>query len=545
MISLPPRRVHRTPRPLLADAYTIGSQTFQSPEAKEWSSYYVTYRRRLHEINPDLYAKGDNRIVFMGLQRILEKLFYEPITHDEISEAKEFLQTFKVTTKGLAPYDFPENLWRLVVDEFGGRPPIRVMGMPEGSVVYPNEPVVVVQNTVKHFGEFAAWFESKILQVWGPTERVTQSQHWLKQMMAMVDSIEPGLSLEDRIFKASLMLHDFGDRAGLGLEESEEQGMYHGYTFPGTDTVSGAYQGWKNSGKTPGNGLSVLALAHRNVQAFLTEKQCYDHMYAMAQNGEFLSMVADCYDFYHAVENYLLPLALLAKKEGSGKVIVARPDSGDALEQVTWVCRLARHHGLCEERVIDGKTWYFGTNLRFIEGDGMDFGTMRRINDALIEQGFPPYAWGLYGVGGGLRNSLKRDNLSAKYALCAVGNRPVVKFSETLGKTTLPGPFKVMRNYEALFNNCETIAFPNEHPEVPDAMVEYFDGSRLDKPFGPGMDDDFLAIKERIKRQFLSGTMPLTLETTENHNYPATKAIRNMRLALLAKYAPKKRKENY
>jgi nicotinic acid phosphoribosyltransferase len=170
---------------------------------------------------------------------------------------------------------------------------------------------------------------------------------------------------------------------------------------------------------------------------------------------------------------------------------------------------------------------------------------MRKINNALIEQGFPPYAWGLYGVGGGLRNSLKRDNLSAKYALCGVGDRPVVKFSETLGKTTLPGPFKVLRSFEALHNNCKTVAFEDECPSVPDAMVEHFDGTRLGKPFGPGMDDDFLQVKERIKRQFVAKTMPLTLETPDNHNYPATDAVRRKRLELLAKYAPKKRKENY
>jgi hypothetical protein len=34
-------------------------------------------------------------------------------------------------------------------------------------------------------------------------------------------------------------------------------------------------------------------------------------------------------------------------------------------------------------------------------------------------EGFAPHGWGLFGVGGGLRNGLKRDNISAKYALCS------------------------------------------------------------------------------------------------------------------------------
>jgi hypothetical protein len=34
---------------------------------------------------------------------------------------------------------------------------------------------------VDGFGEIAAWFESKLLQVCGPSERVTQNQHWFNK----------------------------------------------------------------------------------------------------------------------------------------------------------------------------------------------------------------------------------------------------------------------------------------------------------------------------------------------------------------------------
>ena len=262
MVKLPKRKIFKTPRLLLADAYTIGSNKFQSRDAQFSSVYYVTFRRNLNKINSFLYDEGDNRTVFVGLQRIIEKLFYEPVTHEEIDEAKRFLKDFKVTMKGLAEYEFPEHLWRRVVSEFGGRPPIQIMAMPEGSIVYPNEPNIQVRSMVEGFGELAAWFESKLLQVWGYSERVTQNEHWLAKLRKMVRSIEPDLSPEANRFVASLMLTDFGDRAGFTLEESEELGMAHLYTFNGTDTCSGAYQAWKNAGETP-VGCSVNALAHR------------------------------------------------------------------------------------------------------------------------------------------------------------------------------------------------------------------------------------------------------------------------------------------
>lgn len=545
-VRLPLRRIHKTPRVLTADAYTIGSDLFQSTEARRFSEYYITFRRSLHKIDPDLYKKGDDRMIFVGLSRIIEKLFYDPVTHEELDEAVRFLKTAKVSANGLVSYNFPEAMWRRVVDSYNGRPPIQIRAMPEGSVVYPNEPVVCIKNTAPEdemMGELAAWFESKLLQVWASSERVTQERHWLDECLAMVDKIEPGLLADKRNFYASLMLHDFGDRAGMSDTESEEQGMYHLLVFPGTDTFSGAYQAWKNSGEAPGIAVSVLALAHRNVQAFVEEKDCYWNMYQTAENGSILSMVMDCYSFYDAVNNYALPIALDAKEKTNEKVIVVRPDSGDAEEQVLWVCKLAKRFGLYTERVINGKTWYFATNLKFIEGDGMTFNTMRKINETLMEHGFVPYSWGLYGVGGGLRNNLKRDNFSAKYALCNVGHdrRPVCKFSEDLGKTTLPGPFKVLRDASSLASR-KTVVFAHE-PGI-DALVEYFDGSRIYDPFGAIMfEENFMTTKARIAEQFPK--MPLTLSTEDNHNYPASDQIKAVRLELLKKYAPRKRAENY
>jgi nicotinamide phosphoribosyltransferase len=540
VVTLPARRVHFTPRLLRADAYTIGADKFQSPQAKEKSVYYCVFRRELYKINPDLYVPGDNRIIFAGLQRIIERLFYKPITHEEIDHTLLYLATFKVTTAGLARYDFPEALWRRVVDEFNGRPPIEIKAMPEGSVVYPGEPVIQVKSLVKGFGELAAWFESKILHVWAVSERITQNEHWLKKLKEMVREVDPTLTEEMNTFFATLMEHDFGDRAGICDTESEDLGMAHLYTFPGTDTCAGGYQAFMNSGQTPGLSVSVNALAHRNVQAYDEEGDCYLSMYEKADNNEILSMVADCYDYKAAVKNHLLPLALRSVAEKNGKVVVGRPDSDVAVDCVLYLCDLAVENGLYEERVINGKTWKFGTTLKFIEGDGMDFKTMWDIIVALMKRGYAPYGWGLFGVGGGLRNFLKRDNFGAKYALSARGEEeiPVVKLSETIGKTTLPGPHKVLRSVEAL-EAKKTIVFEKEPGE--DAMVLYFNGLNIYKPFGPGQDDDFIVIKNRIRSQFPS--MPHNLDTP--HGAPASDAVLASRIELIKKYAPSKNIANY
>jgi len=540
-VFLPKRRVHKTPRLLLGDAYTIGSNKFESTQAKEKSVYYITFRRVLHLINKDIYTKEDNRIIFSGLQRILERLFYEPITHEEIDETKRFLAHAKVTGKGFKEYEFPEEIWRKVVDEFEGRPPIKIRAVREGSVIYPNEPAVQISCDINGMGVLAAWFESKLLQTWATTERVTQDEHFLLRIKERILRVDPEMSEDMLNFWASIMITDFGDRAGMTMQESEDIGMAHLYTFGGTDTFSGAYQAWKNSDEAIGIFSSVNALAHRNVQSYENENDCYEAIYNSCGNDEFVSMVDDCYDAKNSVRNMLLPLALRSQRENNGKVVVGRPDSSKegytTLDQLIEICDLSVENGLFTEITTSTGTWKCGTTFHFLDGDGKTCGDILDEIDALIERGYAFYTWGLFGQGGGLRNGLKRDNLSAKYALSSVGrnDRPVVKFSETLGKGTLPGPFKLLRTPEAL-SSKKTILF--DHEIGFDSMVTYFDGTQLYKPFGEGQDDSFIEIKARIKEQMKN--MPLSLGTPENHNFPASDEVMEVKQQLLIKYAPNK-----
>jgi nicotinamide phosphoribosyltransferase len=541
-VLLPARKVFKTPRLLLGDAYTIGSNKFESPEAKEKSVYYVTFRKKLNTINPHIYSKEDNRIIFIGLQRILEKLFYAPITHAEIDETKRFLAHAKVTLDGFKEYEFPEEIWRRVVDEFEGRPPIKIKAVREGSVIYPNEPAIQIISDIEGLGVLGAWFESKILQTWSTTERVTQDEHFLLRIKERILKVDPDMSEEMLNFWASITITDFGDRAGMTLEESEELGMVHLYTFGGTDTFSGAYQAWKNSGEAVGIFSSVNALAHRNVQSYENENDCYEAIYNSCKNNELVSMVDDCYSAKNSVRHMLLPLAIRSVKEKNGKVVVGRPDSSTenytTLDQILEICDLSVENGLYTEITTKTGTWKCGTTFHFLDGDGKTCEDILDEIDVIIAKGYAFYTWGLFGQGGGLRNNLKRDNLSAKYALSSVGasDRGVVKFSESLGKGTLPGPFKLLRTPEALAAK-QTIVF--EHESGEDFMVEYFNGVNIYKPFGDGQDDNFLVIKARIKEQMKN--MPLSLESDTNHNYPASDEIMTAKQELLIKYAPSKK----
>lgn len=498
---LPARRYHKTPRPLMSDAYTINGYVFEAPVAIENSVYYATFRKPPTKHEPAIYEEGDDRIVFAGLQALCDILFYEPITHAEIDETIAFLKGRKATTKGFEDWEFPEEMWRKIVDDYQGFIPLTVDAMREGDVIYPHEPFIRVSAPLG-FGSLVPWFESTLLHMWSASERLTAARHALKWGYDLIRRVElPSVSDDECMLWARLMIHDFGDRGAACGQESELVGKMHNLVFYGTDTFRAAYQNWKN-GAPAAFGSSVKALAHRIVQAYEEEFDCYQRMYDTAQPGELLSMVADCYDYWNALNNKLIPLALQSKAEGSGKIIVARPDSGDSAEMVLGTLDHALESGLMEPIQTRLGTLHGSTTLRFIAGNGEDFNSVTRITMLLLEKGYVPWRCGVFGIGGALRNNITRDHMSTKFALCEVGEdsswRPVIKLSEEKGKQTLPSACVPVRDEEALRTGV-TIAYPNEGRRT--AMVNYYDGAS-ETPFGEGFTDDFLTIENRVMKGF-------------------------------------------
>jgi len=500
--NLPNRRYHKVPRPLQCDAYTVNGYAFESGEATENSKYYGTFRKFPLEFEPS-YTKGDERIVFSGLQSLCDLLFYEPITHDEINETVAFLKGRKVKNNGtFADFEFPEVMWRRVVDEFGGFLPLRVDGMPEGSVVYPHEPFLRVTATEPGFGPLVPWFESTLLHVWAATERLTAARHFMRYTYDIIRKYEPqSVTDAECEFFSRVMIHDFGDRGATSPMESELVGKVHNYIWYGSDTFRAAFQNWKN-GAPAAFGSSVKALAHRIVQGYQEETDCYNSMYDTANGNELLSMVGDCYDYWAALKNDLIPLALKAQKDGGkANTIVARPDSGNSTEMVLGTLNAANEAGLMEDHLCaDGVTRKVATTLRYIVGNGESFASVLSITQSALDAGYVPWRCGVYGIGGHLRNNINRDHLSTKFALCSVGHneRPVIKLSNTPGKQTLP-ECNVLRSKDALKNGV-TICLPSEN-NGEDALVSYYNGS-LETPFGSGFTDDFMTCENRVVNDF-------------------------------------------
>jgi len=419
---------------LTADAYTICGNALVSPEARQRSTYYMANRYSPQKAWPEIAT--DDRMVFWGLSQYILDNLKQQITHKDVLDAMKFMEQAKI---GGNPLKFDYKMWQRVVDEFGGYLPITIEALPEGSIFYPHQPMVQVSSLGTGFGEIAAHVEALLVgTVSIGTARATLTGHWSEHLVSKMMRL--GYDEAEARCKVRNYIHDFGMRASSNKQESMMLGLAHLFFFNGTDTFHAANKAFQD-GVTDA-GKSILALAHRVVQSYEREEDAYENL---AEQDTVGSYVADCYDYKRAVDQSLVGLAL----SYPNSIVVARPDSGDAIDNALFLCRKAEENGLFKIGKFGLKD---GANLRMIEGNSVNPTTLDERDDALIAAGYNPFEWGLYGVGSTLRNNCMRDSLSSAYKLNSVGTkaRPVMKFSEVETKESIPGQLQLVNGI------CET-----------------------------------------------------------------------------------------
>ncbi len=458
------------PTCLDGDAYTVAGEALVSEKPKQKSVYGVAFRtspKDAPELKDFCY---DDRMVFFGLSDYIRTHLTKPITTEQVDAAEKFMSSAHAFGGAL---NFDRMIWDRVISEYDGYLPIKIEALPEGSTFYPNEIPVQVTSLDKGFGEIAALVEAHLLgMVSVASTRATMERHLLERMKEYAREDDLDATDSDILFRAQLMVHDFGMRSSSVAEESEVLGKAHLLSFPGTDTFSAAYQAWvQNDYQRVGS--SVLALAHRTVQGAETQRAAFQKIRSAAGAGGIASYVADCYDFHAATRDELVPMAIEASKTDKG-IIVDRPDSGDYLENVMFVLDSARDAGLYTTQK-NGRLAM--THLRYIQGDSMNWKKMKKVLDTQIERGYSPVNCGIFGVGGWMRNTPTRDTLSVAYKLMAKGDEeePVVKLSDTRIKISVSGPVEVLRGQGA-DEPSVVMQYERGHNGI-NALQVYYDGS--------------------------------------------------------------------
>ncbi len=229
---------------LLTDSYKMSHWQQYEPGTTEVFSYFESRGGRFSEV------------MFFGLQYIIDRYLTRKITMADIDEAAA-LCTEHFGSDTL----FNRKGWERIVYIHGGRLPLRIRAVPEGTVVGVSNVLMTAENIDPQLPWLTNVMETLLSQVWYPSTVATLS-HATRKMI---------LSYLERTGDTSLIdfkLHDFGFRGASSVESAGIGGGAHLVNFKGTDTVPALtfLRDWY--GAETAAGFSVPASEHSTITSW-------------------------------------------------------------------------------------------------------------------------------------------------------------------------------------------------------------------------------------------------------------------------------------
>jgi nicotinamide phosphoribosyltransferase len=332
-----------------------------------------------------------------GLQYIVKSNFSGKVfTIEDVEEARQFTaQHF-----GNNPKCFNYEGWKNLYAKHGGVLPLRIKAVKEGSVTGAQNAIVTIENTDPEFYWLTNWAETVLLQIWYPVTVATLSRA-IKQVIgeALVRTGDPSL--------LPYKLHDFGFRGVSSRESAAIGGSAHLFNFVGTDNLA-AIELLQQYYGADMPGVSIPASEHSTITAWGRdhEADAYENILDNAPEGV-VACVSDSYDIYKAVRD-LWGGKLREKVMQRKGVLVIRPDSGEAVTVLEQLFNIAAEKfGFA----VNQKGWkVIAPQVRFIQGDGVNYHTIQNMISQLTRRGWSMDNWS-FGMGGALLQQLNRDTL--------------------------------------------------------------------------------------------------------------------------------------
>lgn len=339
--------------------------------------------------------------VFFGLQAILKQyLEGVVVTEDDINEAQA------VATSHFGNPDlFNLKGWQHILKAHGGRLPLRIKAVPEGTVVPTGNVLMTVENTDPECFWLTNAVESLLTHVWYPSTVATLSRVTKTLIAGFLDR-----TAESRD-GLPFMLHDFGYRGASSHETAAIGGAGHLVNFQGTDTLPAMLLAMKYYGADLASlAFSVPATEHSVMTA---KGRDGEHEVVSQLLDEYpsgiLSVVADSYDIYKFVERVGTEFKeRILARDG---VFVVRPDSvtqtDKTPEKLTgWILDKLWFHFGGEKNSKGFKV--LDPHVRVLWGDGIDPIGIKRILSEATLRGFSAENL-VFGMGGGLLQKVNRD----------------------------------------------------------------------------------------------------------------------------------------
>ncbi len=363
-------------------------------------SHYLQYPPETTVVNSYVESRGGKypETLFFGLQAWLKKLLENPITQADIDDAAWVCHEHGIS--------FNRAGWQHILDTHNGYLPLEIEAVPEGTIVPIGNVMVQVRNTDPACYWLSSFVETSLLRgVWYPTTVATISYHAKGYILEALERTSDELAEP----VAQFMLHDFGARGVSSEESAALGGLAHLVNFRGTDTMS-ALLAAKKYYSEPMAGFSVPASEHSTMTSWTEEKeeQAYSNMLKQFKGSNIISIVADSYDVFGAVNDIFggsLKQQVLENAEAGSRLVV-RPDSGDPVENPIAVIKA----------LMDN--FGSGTNskgfkvlpdyVRVLQGDGITPDTIKLILSRMEEEGLSAENI-VFGMGSGLLQQVTRD----------------------------------------------------------------------------------------------------------------------------------------
>lgn len=342
---------------------------------------------------------------FFGLQYLLKRyLAGRVVSEKKVAEARDLFTAYF----GNAAI-FNEMGWRRIVDVHGGRLPVEIRAVAEGTRVPVGNALMTIVNTDPELPWLTNYLETLLSQVWYPMTVATQSR-------AMKDIILRNLEQTGDPGGIVFKLHDFGYRGSTSVEAAGIGGAAHLVNFLGTDTLA-ALELLRDHYAEPLAGFSIPAAEHSTITSWGREHEAeaYRNMLTQFPTG-LVAVVSDSYNVFDACGD-LWGRELRQQVLDRDGVLVVRPDSGHPPEVVCRVLSiLGERFGYTENnkgyRVLNPK-------VRVIQGDGID---LEMLSDVLTAM--TTHKWSgdniAFGSGGGLLQKVNRDTMRCAFKCSAI-----------------------------------------------------------------------------------------------------------------------------
>ena len=334
-----------------------------------------------------------NKTVFFGLQYIIkEYLEGNVVTKEKIEQAKQLVDIHM----GAGIFNY--NGWMRLYEKHGGKLPVRIMAVPEGSVIPVDNVLMTIENTDEEFPWITNYLETLLVEVWAPSTVCTNSYEQKKILLKYLEETGDPSGID---FK----LHDFSFRGVSSVETAGLCGAGHLVNFKGTDTVK-AIEVARDYYSAGICGFSIPATEHSQMTILgrSGEVEMMSRVLTQFPNG-LVACVSDSYDIYNAVSN-LWGEELKEKIIERDGCLVIRPDSGDAEKILPdLLCSLGQKFG--QTRNEKG---YFVLNpkVKLIQGDNVNIETLKIFLEAIKKAGYSADNIA-FGSGGALVQKVDRD----------------------------------------------------------------------------------------------------------------------------------------